>query len=195
MRLTATVAAAFGFGGVIGLLFYFVPVAQRASPVTVTLHHPMWIETKWPFLMDQWGDGKAFQCKAADCGAELNLYIRPKIGFCSSATGVEDDNELERLSDFDFMKGATVSLGEGHEINVAWMKGRLRTYTIAGPNRSRTTAISIAFNNDSDALVATIVVDDAQPAAVEPVVVEFLNGDVMRRWVTKTLGLYAPVHF
>jgi hypothetical protein len=31
---------------------------------------------EWPFLIDQWGEGKAFQCKAADCGAELNLYIR-----------------------------------------------------------------------------------------------------------------------
>ncbi|MGB8530750.1 MAG: hypothetical protein WCD64_05830, partial [Pseudolabrys sp.] len=36
----------------------------------------IWIETKWPFLMDQWGEGRSFQCKAADCGAELNLYIR-----------------------------------------------------------------------------------------------------------------------
>jgi hypothetical protein len=189
MRLTATVVAAFGFGGVVGLLLYFVPGVQRADPVTVTLHHPVWIETKWPFLMDQWGEGKAFQCKAADCGVELNLYIRPKIGFCSSTTGVADDIELERLSDFDFMKGATVALGEGHEINVAWMKGRLRTYAIVSPNGSRTTAISIAYNNDSDALVATIVVDDAQPTAVEPVVIEFLNGEVVRRWVTKELGL------
>ncbi|HSP50712.1 MAG TPA: hypothetical protein VLN61_11140 [Pseudolabrys sp.] len=81
--------------------------------------------------MDQWGEGKAFQCKAADCGVELNLYIRLKIGFCSSSTGVVDDNELERLSDLDFMNGPGVALGEGHEINVAWMKGLLRAYAIA----------------------------------------------------------------
>jgi hypothetical protein len=195
MRRSATVAAAFGFGGVVALLFYLVPELQRAGSVTVTPHHPVWIETKWPFLMDQWGEGKAFQCKAVDCGVELNLYIRSKIGFCSSTTGVADDYELERLSDFDFMNGAIVALGEGHEINVAWMKGRLRTYSIASPSaitsptRSRTTAISIAYNNDSDALVATVILNDAQPTAVEPVVIEFLNGEVVRRWVTNTLGL------
>src|ERR1700730_8636073 len=153
MRRTTTVAAAFGIGGVVGLLFYFVPGLQRIGPATP--NHPVWNETKWPFLTDQWGAGKAFQCKAADCGVELKLYIRSKIGFCSSTTGVADDNELERLSDFDFMNGAIVALGEGHEINVAWMKGRLRTYAIASPTRSRTNAISIAYNNDSDALVAT----------------------------------------
>jgi hypothetical protein len=189
MRLTATVAAAFGFGGVIGLLLYFVPGVPRAGPVTVTLHHAVWIETKWPFLMDQWGEGKAYQCKAADCGVELNLYIRPKIGFCSSTTGVADDSELERLSDFDFMKGATVALGEGHHINVAWMQGRLRSYAIANSTRPQATAISIAYNNNSDALVATVILDDAQPASVEPTVIEFLNGEIIQRWVRLVLGL------
>jgi hypothetical protein len=189
MRLTATVAAAFGLGGVLGLLLYFFPGGPRTGPVSVTPHHPVWIETKWPFLMDQWGEGKAFQCKAEDCGVELNLYIRPKIGFCSSTIGVADDNELERLSDFDFIKGATVSLGDGRQINIAWMKGRLRSYAIANSTRSRTTAISIAFNNNSDALVATVILNDAQPTAGEPAVIEFLNGQIIQRWVRLALGL------
>jgi len=49
------------------------------------------------------GKGKAFQCKAADCGTEINLYLRAKIGFCNCTTGVADDEELERLSDFDLI--------------------------------------------------------------------------------------------
>ena len=49
---------------------------------------------------DEWGRGKAFRCEAADCGAEVNLYIRAKIGFCNCQTGVSDDAELERLGDF-----------------------------------------------------------------------------------------------
>ena len=106
--------------------------------------------------MDQWGEGRSFQCKAADCGAELNLYIRAKIGFCSSTTGVADDNELERLSDFDFMKGQATALAGGHEIDIAGMKGRLRAYAISGPILSQTYAVSVAFNNNSDALVATV---------------------------------------
>lgn len=187
MKRTTTAAVAFGFGAVAALLLYFVPVLPGAGAASAA--HAVWTEAKWPFPMDQWGEGKAFQCKASDCGADLKLYIRPKIGFCSSTIGVSDDSELDRLSDFDFMNGASVALGIGHEIKVAWMAGRLRAYSFAGPNRPPSSAISIAYNNDSDALVATVVFKDAQPAAVEPIVIDFLNGDAMRRWVATTLGL------
>ena len=186
MNRVATTAIAFAVGGLAALLLYLMPWSQRAAPVAVTPHHAVWTEIKWPFLMDQWGEGKAYQCSASDCGVELNLYIRPKIGFCSATVGVADDNELERLSDFEFMKGAGAARGAGHEINVAWMKGRLRAY---GPDPAHTTALSIAYNNDSDALVATVVLNEAQPDGVEPAIIDFLNGEPMLRWVKSTLGL------
>jgi hypothetical protein len=189
MRRNAKAVVAVGFGAAVALLLYFVVELQSTGPVVVTPKHPVWIEAKWPFLMDQWGEGKAFQCKAADCGAELNLYIRAKIGFCSSTTGVADDNELERLSDFDFMNGNVTALARGHEIDIAWMKGRIRVYGTASPILSRTFAFSVAFNNNSDALVATVVLKDGQPAAVEPVIIQFLNGKTIQRWVMLTLGL------
>lgn len=182
MKRLATAAVLAGFGAAAALLFLFVSAPPKIGSVPSA--HPVWTETVWPFPMDQWGEGKAFQCKAADCGRDLRLYVRAKIGFCSSTIGVADDSELERLSDFDFMKGAVARDGS-HEIAVAWMKGRLRTYAIAG---ARTTATSIAYNNDSDALVATVIADGAEPAA-ESMVIAFLNGEPMRRWVRKTLGL------
>ena len=40
---------------------------------------PLWAEVTWPFPMDQWGTGRAFACKAADCGAEVKLYLRAKL--------------------------------------------------------------------------------------------------------------------
>jgi len=43
--------------------------------------------------MDQWGLGKAFVCMPADCGVKVDIYVRPKIGFCNCATGVSDDAE------------------------------------------------------------------------------------------------------
>ena len=60
---------------------------------------------KWPgrFPTDQWGKGKAFRCKARDCGTEVNLYIRAKIGFCNCTTGIADDEELDRLGDLDLI--------------------------------------------------------------------------------------------
>jgi hypothetical protein len=182
MKRLAIAAVAAGFGAAAALLFLVTSGPSQIGSAAPA--RPVWVETKWPFPMDQWGEGKAFQCKAADCGSDLRLYVRAKIGFCSSTIGVADDSELERLSDFDFMKGA-VARGGSHEIAVAWMKGRLRTYAIAG---TQTTATSIAYNNESDALVATVVADGNEPAD-EPIVIAFLSGEPMRRWVAKTLGL------
>jgi hypothetical protein len=164
-------------------------IAQTIGLALADPAHPTWMEMKWPFLMDQWGEGRAFQCKREDCGAELNLYIRAKIGFCSSTTGVADDNELERLSDFDFVTGHITALGVGHEIDIAGMKGRLRAYVTGSIIPSQTYAFSVAFNNNSDALVATVVFNEGNPATMEPVIIQFLNGETIQRWITHTLGL------
>ncbi len=192
-RVVTTAVAALGLGGLAAMFLYGATMAPRAGHAAATPDREIWIETKWPFPMDQWGEGRAFQCQAADCGAELHLYIRPKIGFCSATTGVADDNELERLSDFDIMNGKIVPLADGHDIKIAWMKGRLRAYeitgTVAGPLRSRTMALSIAYNNESDAMVATVMLSGARPETAEPAVIAFLIGQTMLRWAASTFGL------
>ena len=81
------------------------------------------------------------------------------------------------------------NVGEGRPIAVAWMKGRSRSYTIAKPVRVGRSALSIAFNDRCDAIVATIVLGRGEPAAVEPGVVEFLNSKVVLGWAEVTLGL------
>jgi hypothetical protein len=189
MNRVAALAAAIKLRGVSVLFLIVLASVQTVGLAPADQSHSTWIETKWPFLMDQWGEGKAFQCKPADCGAELNLYIRAKIGFCSSTTGVADDNELERLSDFDFMKGHVTALGGGHEIDIAGMKGRLRAYVTANTILSQTYVIAVAFNNNSDALVATVIFNGGHPAAMEPVIIQFLRGETIQRWVSRTLGL------
>src|SRR5499433_4276908 len=60
-----------------------------------------WSEVKWPFALDQWGTGRAFRCRAADCGADIELYLRAKLGFCNCSTGVSDDAELDRVGDLE----------------------------------------------------------------------------------------------
>ncbi|MEA2839255.1 MAG: hypothetical protein QOF41_585 [Methylobacteriaceae bacterium] len=72
----------------------------RSGPAARPIHPvPVWSEAKWPFSIDQWGTGKAFRCEATDCGGEISVYLRPKIGFCNCTTGVADDEELERVAD------------------------------------------------------------------------------------------------
>lgn len=175
-----------GLGGAFGHLVW--PLLKR-DEIATTPSHPVWTEVQWPFTMDEWGKGKAFRCAAADCGAEVNLYIRAKIGFCNCATGVSDDEELHRLSDFRLMGDKLSALGAGHPINVRWMKGRSRAYTVGDVYHPRDSALAIAFNDHCDAVVATIVTAHDRPDVIEPSVITFLNGDKIIQWASMTLGL------
>lgn len=146
-----------------------------------------WTEVKWPFPLDQWGTGRAFQCRAADCGAEIMLYLRPKLGFCNCTTGVSDDAELDRVGDLELLSAEFAGLREGRQITVGSMNGRSRPYRVAIPYASARTAIAIAFNDKCDVVVATVIAE--QLAVAERAALGFLNGDAVMRWVEKELGL------
>lgn len=179
---------AFALGGAIGALALFAP-PFTGHETAATPSHPVWNEVQWPFPVDQWGKGKAFRCKATDCGAEVNLYIRAKIGFCNCKTGVADDEELTRISDLNLMGEKPEVLAPGHPIAVAWMKGRSRPYSVAHPFQGERSALSVAFNDHCDAIVATVTVANGQPAAMEPSVIAFLNSKTVIHWAEVTLGL------
>jgi hypothetical protein len=156
-----------------------------AAPST----RPVWTEIKWPFPLDQWGLGRAFICRAADCGSEVNLYLRAKLGFCNCSTGVSDDAELDRVGDIELLSPTFNGLSDGRSIAVGWMSGRSRPYHVAmqyGPPRSAT---AIAFNDKCDVVVATVVGERGFMPAAERASLEFLNGDLVLRWVEKELGL------
>src|ERR1700676_2146518 len=191
MRRTTVIAAVVGFalGGLVGASAFFAwPLAGRGG-VASPSSHPKWVEVKWPHPTDEWGKGKAFRCDASDCGVEVNLYIRAKIGFCNCQTGVSDDAELERLSDFSLMGDKISVLAPGRPIDVAWMKGRSRAYAIAEPYRAPNSALSVAFNDRCDAVVATALVAHDHPGTIEPSVIDFLNSKVIVHWAEVTLGL------
>ncbi|HEY1474484.1 MAG TPA: hypothetical protein VGF53_10405 [Pseudolabrys sp.] len=191
MKRTTILAAviAFALGGLVAVFAFFVSALSNRSGVVAAPSHPVWAEVQWPFPTDEWGKGKAFQCRAADCGAEVNLYIRAKIGFCNCATGVSDDDELNRLSDFSLMGDKHSDLGPGHPIAVAWMKGRSRPYKVVSSFWPGQSALAVAFNDHCDAIVATVVVGHEQPAIIEPSVIEFLNSKTILHWAEVTLGL------
>ena len=150
---------------------------------------PNWTEMPWPFPIDQWGKGKAFTCKAADCGMQVTVYIRAKVGFCNCSTGVADDEELDRISDFDLLGNQASAQGAGRPITVAWMKGRSRPFNAEGAMGAKVSALSVGFNDRCDAIVATAVVAPGRATEVEPVVLEFLNSGTVLRWAEVTLGL------
>jgi len=181
------IIAAFALGGVIGTLAWLA--IGYAKETMLSSGRPTWTEVAWPFLVDEWGKGKAFRCRATDCGTEVHLYIRAKIGFCNCTTGVSDDDELDRLTDFALMGEKIANLGPGRPISVAHMQGRSRTHAIAKPVLSGKSGLSMAFNDRCDAIVATVVLDQDRPGAIEPQVIEFLNGKTVMSWAETTLGL------
>jgi hypothetical protein len=186
----AALVAALGVG-LAGLLAGdAVTVGIGQSPSDAAKSAPAaWTEVKWPFPLDQWGIGRAFQCRAGDCGTEVNLYLRAKLGFCNCATGVSDDTELDRVGDLELLSDRFAGLTDGRPISVGWMSGRSRPYHVTIPYGSPRTALAIAFNDKCDVVVATVVAERSRIPAAERAALEFLNGDLVLRWAERELGL------
>ena len=183
------VAAALGLGGAIGAFALLVGKPADHGGSASSASRPVWTEIQWPFPTDQWGRGKAFRCKPADCGSEVNLYLRAKIGFCNCTTGVADDEDLDRMSDFDLVGGEVLALGPGRPVAVGSMKGRSRAYTLVARNPPGKTVISVVYNDRCDMIAATTVLPHDRPATIEPDVIAFLNSATVVRWAEVSLGI------
>jgi hypothetical protein len=184
LALTAGLAAAIGG--------YFALIALGPGD-KVTDDAPAaraaWAEVNWPFPIDQWGTGRAFACKAADCGTEVKLYLRAKLGSCNCTTGVANDDDLDRMSDFELVGGEVSPLGAGRPIKIAWMNGRSRAFALAARNRPGKSVVSVVLNDRCDMIVATVVLPHDRPATIEPRVIEFLNSRPVLHWAEVSLGI------
>ncbi|HEY6256657.1 MAG TPA: hypothetical protein VIY51_12770 [Xanthobacteraceae bacterium] len=160
-----------------------LPPGGAASPA-----HAVWREVKWPFLLDEWGIGRAFRCARADCGTEVNLYLRAKIGFCNCATGVSDDNDLDRVGDLGLFSDAFVGLAEGRPVGVGRLAGRIRPYHVTIPYAPARDVLAIGFNDQCDVAVATVVAEADRLAAAGQLALDFLGADLVQRWAAAELG-------
>jgi len=174
-------AGAVGLAG-ISIVMAFAGVSAVRAPVPQG--QPIWTEAQWPFPLDQWGVGKAFVCAPSDCGTRVSVYVRPKIGFCNCATGVDTDAELDRVSDNDLIGSAARPRGRGQPIKIGWMAGLSRAYA-DGDNG----LLSVAYNDECDVVVALATFGNADASLVEPAVIAFLDSRPMVLWAKKELGL------
>jgi hypothetical protein len=159
-----------------------MPVVQIAGSPAAAGPSAIFSEVPWPFLLDQWGTGRAFRCDA--CGMELAVYLRAKVGFCNCTTGVADDIEIDRVADFDLFPGPVMPLAPGWPVTVAWMKGRARPFMVNGPHGARGYLLTVALSNKCDGVIATAaskepITADAVQATLEelasPVVLDFVQ--------------------
>jgi hypothetical protein len=173
-----------------------VLVAKDAVTVGIGLRapdhvsgQPNFVEIKWPFPRDMWGDGRAFRCAAADCGVEVSLYIRPKIGFCNCDTGVADEAELDRVGDLELFSPKFVGLNRADDIRVGWMRGLSRVYQVDIPYDRARPIMAMAFNQNCDVMVATVVAPLEHYPSAERHVLAFLNGEPILKWARVQFGI------
>jgi hypothetical protein len=145
-----------------------------------------WREIAWPFPRDGWPAGRAFRCAAAACGNEVELYVRPKIGFCNCDSGVADDDEVDRVADLDLMSERFVPLAPGKVTEIDGMKGRSRPYDLRMSDGSQHTAIGIAVSRHCNLLVA-VAHGKGAASGVQREAVEFLGSRDMAHWMTAAI--------
>lgn len=137
-----------------------------------------WREIAWPFPRDGWPAGRAFRCGAAECGADVEVYLRPKLGFCNCDSGVADDDEVDRVADVDMISPRFVPRKAGDVVRVADMPGRIRAYDLDG-NR---TAIGIALSHRCD-LMAVAAQGRGDAANVQREVLALLGAQAITTWM------------
>jgi hypothetical protein len=182
-RRAAILIAALAFGALSGGAAY-----QRVQPQGAAARgsETAWREIDWPFPRDGWPVGRAFHCDAAACGAEVELYVRPKIGFCNCDTGVADDDEVDRVADLDLMSQRFVPLAAGNVIRVAGLTGRSRGYDLRMADGSSRTAIGFALSRRCDLMVA-VVQGNGSAHSVQRLAEGFLNSEPMVHWMMSEL--------
>ena len=141
-----------------------------------------WREIAWPFPRDGWPAGRAFRCATELCGGEIEVYVRPKAGFCNCDSGVRDDEEVDRVADLDLMSERFAPLAPGGVIRIAGMQGRLRSYDLQMADGSRRAAVGIAVSRRCDLLVA-VAQGKGNAAAVERAALEFLGARETALWM------------
>ena len=144
-----------------------------------------WQEIAWPFPRDGWPAGRAFRCDTALCGGEIELYVRPKVGFCNCDSGVADDDEVDRVADLDLISERFVADAPGRPVQFADMAGRMRSYSLQMPDGSRNAALGIAVSRRCDLVVAAA--RGASGSQVQHAALDFLGRDDVTRWMTAAL--------
>jgi hypothetical protein len=159
-----------------------VQYARSGAGVGASDH---WREIVWPFPRDGWPAGRAFHCDAAACGEDVELYVRPKIGFCNCDSGVADDDEVDRVADLDLMSQRFVPIEAGKMIRIAEMSGRSRSYDLA--DGTRHAAVGFALSRRCDLLVA-VAQGKGDARGVQRAALEFLGSGDMTRWMQLSMN-------
>ena len=168
------------------ILAALIALAALPSRAAVESGQPHWREIAWPFPRDGWPAGRAFRCEG-DCGG-VELYVRPKLGFCNCDRGVADDDEIDRVGDLDLITPRFAPLKAGEPIRVADLPGRARAYELRMQDEARHVAVGIAVSHRCDVLVA-VAQGPAAAGDVQRFAAFLLETNEIRSWVRSAMQL------
>jgi hypothetical protein len=163
-----------------------VVLSGFAAYVGASVRAERWQEIAWPFPRDGWPPGRAYSCSARFCGGEMELYVRPKIGFCNCDSGVADDEEVDRVADLDLISERFRPLEPGRVVRIADMPGRMRSYDLQMPDRSQRQAVGMAVSRRCDLMVA-VVQGKAAADALQRMALDFLSSSSTMRWMKSAM--------
>lgn len=143
---------------------------------------PGWHEMAWPFPADAFPAGKAWR------NGDLQVYVRPKLGFCSNAErGVVEDSEIDRVSDIGLLDAAYEPLKEGSRVRITDLFGRARLYRLKDKDGKPLLAEALAVSLDCDLVVAVIVGRAIEDPAVRKEAHLFIESNTVQVWVNRIL--------
>jgi hypothetical protein len=147
-----------------------------------------WREIRWPLPFDPWGTGRAFVCAAEACGQRVELYLRPKIGFCNCTTGITEDEEIARVSDVEAVGADFAALSPGHVVAIGTMRGRAQHFSIRARMSDRRYALGVVASYRCDVVTATLVGTEPIGPRAERMAFDLMNGSSLLTWAEASLG-------
>ena len=141
-----------------------------------------WRQIAWPFARDAWLPGQAWR------RGTLEVYVRPKIGFCGNCdTGVVTDEEVDRVADIDLLDQRFVPAKEGLAVRIGALPGRARLYRYTLMGGGTRHAEGIAVSQRCDLVIAVIagnLLDERERSAAY----RHLESSAVQDWISQQLG-------
>ena len=147
-----------------------------------------WQEVRWPFPRDAWPAGRAFRCGGAGCGGPMEVYVRPKVGFCNCATGVSGDAEVDGVSDLDMISPDFRPLAPGQAVAAGGMVGRVRRYVLTTGDGRDHAAAGFALSAKCDLVAAAALGPAAGTDAARQGIATLLGTPDVIGWIRSKLG-------
>jgi hypothetical protein len=140
-----------------------------------------WRPTAWPFPRDAWPQGRAWR------RGTLEVYVRPKIGFCGNCeTGVTTDEEVDRVTDVDLLDERFAPVREGRAVRIGALPGRARLYRYERAIGGIRLVEGIAVSQKCDLVIAVIagnLSDERERAAAY----RLLESSTVQDWIGEQL--------